>query len=170
MSNGLSILPYNREAALYYATKWALHRNPKFYDYSNLGGDCTSFASQVLWAGGAIMNYQPTLGWYYIDPNRKSPSWTGVDFLHNFLVANRTTGPFATEVNPTVVEVGDLIQLSYQGGSRFNHTLIITKIESPFDLGQIFVSAHSIDRSNVNLVKTYSWKQIRFLHIGGSFP
>ena len=30
------------------------------------------FASQVLLAGGAVMNYQPVLGWYYIDPNREN--------------------------------------------------------------------------------------------------
>lgn len=167
--NDLSFLPYNREAALNYATKWALRRNPDFYDYSQLGGDCTNFASQVLLAGGANMNYQPTLGWYYIDPNRKAPAWTGVDFLYNFLISNRTKGPFGTETNQTNIEIGDLIQLSYQGGSRFNHTLVITKLDPPLGMDQIYVSAHSIDRSNVNLAKTYSWKQIRFIHIVGSY-
>ncbi len=168
MSNNLSYLPYNREAAVIYATQWALRRNPNFYDYSQLGGDCANFASQVLLAGGASMNYQPTLGWYYIDPNRKSPSWTGVDFLYNFLISNRTKGPFAAETTPDGVEIGDLIQLSYQEG-RFNHTLVVTKLESPGGIGRIYVSAHSIDRYNANLVQTYSWKQLRFLHIIGNF-
>jgi len=167
MWNNLSYLPYNRKAAVDYANKWALSRNPNFYDYSQLGGDCTNFASQVLLAGGASMNYYPTLGWYYIDPNRKSPSWTGVDFLYNFLISNRTKGPFGREVTPTMIEVGDLIQLSYQEG-RFNHTLVVTKLESPIEIGRIFVSAHSIDRHNSNLTQTYSWKQIRFLHIIGN--
>lgn len=152
-----------------YAIQWALRRNPNFYDYSTLGGDCTNFASQVLLAGGANMNYQSTLGWYYIDPNRKSPSWTGVDFLYNFLISNRIKGPFATETSPTAVVIGDLIQLSYQDGPRFNHTLVITKLESPIGIDGIYVSAHSIDRYNANLVRTYSWKQIRFLHIIGNF-
>lgn len=167
MLNNLSYLTYNREAALNYAIKWALGRNPNFYDYSQLGGDCTNFASQVLLAGGAGMNYQPTLGWYYIDPNRKSPSWTGVDFLYNFLISNRTKGPFAAETTPAGVEIGDLIQLSYQAG-RFNHTLVVTKLETTFGIEGIYVSAHSIDRYNANLVQTYSWKQIRFLHIIGN--
>lgn len=166
--HNLSYLPYNREAALNYATQWALRRNPNFYDYSQLGGDCTNFASQVLLAGGASMNYHPTFGWYYIDPNRKSPSWTGVDFLYNFLISNRTKGPFAVETIPAKVEMGDLIQLSYEAG-RFNHTLVVTKLESPVDIESIYVSAHSIDRYNANLAQTYNWKQIRFLHIIGSF-
>ena len=44
---------YNREAALEYAKEWAFSRNPQFYDFENIGGDCTNFASQVLLAGGA---------------------------------------------------------------------------------------------------------------------
>lgn len=167
MLNNLSYLPYNRDAAVDYAIKWALNRNPNFYDYSQLGGDCTNFASQILLAGGASMNYHLTLGWYYIDPNRKSPSWTGVDFLYNFLISNRTKGPFAIETTPAKVGIGDLIQLSYQEG-RFNHTLVVTKLESSVGIERIFVSAHSIDRYNVKLSQTYSWKQIRFLHIIGN--
>lgn len=168
MLNNYNFLPYNRESALNYTTRWALRRNPDFYDYSKLGGDCTNFASQVLLAGGSNMNYQPIQGWYYIDPNRKSPSWTGVNFLYNFLVSNQTKGPFGIETNPASAEIGDLIQLSYQGGSHFNHTLVITKLQSPLGIERIYVSAHSIDRYNVNLVKTYTWKQIRFIHIIGS--
>ncbi len=169
MFNNRNIIPYNRETALSYATKWALSRNPKFYDYSKIGGDCTNFASQVLWAGGANMNYDPVQGWYYIDPNQKSPSWTGVNFLYLFLVSNRTVGPFGIETNPANVKVGDLIQLSYKGGGDFNHTLVITKFEPPFNMEHIYVSTHTIDRYNVNLVQTYSWKQIRFIHILGSY-
>lgn len=169
MSINRNIIPYNREAALSYATKWALDRNPKFYDYSNIGGDCTNFASQVLWAGGANMNYDPVQGWYYNNPNQKSPSWTGVDFLYNFLVSNQTRGPFGIKANWDDVVIGDLIQLSYQEGPGFNHTLVITRLEPTGTINGIYVSTHSIDRWNVNLVKTYSWKRIRFIHILGSF-
>ncbi len=59
------LLPYNRVAAVLYAHTWAYRRNPKFYDYSEIGGDCTNFASQCLWAGGGLMDYTPELGWYY---------------------------------------------------------------------------------------------------------
>ena len=41
---------YNRAAAVLYAHKWAYGRNPRFYDYENLGGDCTNFASQCIYA------------------------------------------------------------------------------------------------------------------------
>ena len=57
---------YNRERAVEYAHKWAFSRNPRYYDFQNIGGDCTNFASQVIYAGCGEMNYTPTFGWYYI--------------------------------------------------------------------------------------------------------
>lgn len=36
---------YNREKAVEYAQKWALSRNPQFYDFDSLGGDCTNVGS-----------------------------------------------------------------------------------------------------------------------------
>ena len=66
--------PYDREAAVLYAHQWAYGRNPLFYDYEHLGGDCTNFASQCIYAGSGVMNFTPTYGWYYIDANRKAPA------------------------------------------------------------------------------------------------
>ena len=59
-------MEYNRANAVAYAKKWAYGRNPKYYDFSDLGGDCTNFASQCIYAGSGVMNYTPTYGWYYI--------------------------------------------------------------------------------------------------------
>ena len=60
---------YNRREAVAYAHRWAYGRNPAYYDYEHLGGDCTNFASQCIYAGCGIMNFTPTFGWYYIDAN-----------------------------------------------------------------------------------------------------
>ena len=38
--------PYNRELAVAYAHRWAYGRNPEFFDFQGIGGDCTNFASQ----------------------------------------------------------------------------------------------------------------------------
>ena len=45
-------ITYNPSKAVEYAKKWAYSRNPKYYDYSNMGGDCANFVSQCLIAGG----------------------------------------------------------------------------------------------------------------------
>ncbi|MDE7439525.1 MAG: amidase domain-containing protein, partial [Clostridia bacterium] len=47
----MEILDYNRELAYEYAKKWAFKRNPEFYNFNNIGGDCTNFASQCIYAG-----------------------------------------------------------------------------------------------------------------------
>ena len=59
----LERIPYDRRAAVAYAHQWAYGRNPDFYDYEEIGGDCTNFASQCLYAGTGVMNFdQSTAG------------------------------------------------------------------------------------------------------------
>ena len=72
----LERIPYDRRAAVAYAHQWAYGRNPDFYDYEEIGGDCTNFASQCLYAGTGVMNFDPVYGWFYRDPNDKAPAWT----------------------------------------------------------------------------------------------
>ena len=88
-------MPYNREAAAAYAHKWAYGFNPDFYNFDDIGGDCTNFASQCLYAGGLEMNYTPVFGWYYRSVNDRAPAWTGVNELYDFLVNNKGIGPRA---------------------------------------------------------------------------
>lgn len=85
---------YNRILAIKYAEKWAYNRNSEYYNFDDIGGDCTNFISQCIFAGSQIMNYNKNNGWYYINGNKKSPSWTGVEFLYKFLVNNKSVGPF----------------------------------------------------------------------------
>ncbi len=161
-----TIKQYNRSLALNYTEKWALGRNPRYYDFSNLGGDCTNFCSQVLHAGGCSMNYRHTHGWYYRNGNDKSPSWTGVNFLYNFLINNKETGPFAEQVGVKDITTGDIIQLSFTEGNIFNHSLVVVEHGMPVDISNIWISTHTIDRYHYPLAN-YNWTKIRFLHIIG---
>lgn len=157
------IVEYNRRRAVDYANRWAFSRNPAYLDYSDLGGDCTSYVSQCLYAGSGVMNYTPVYGWYYIDGNDKSPSWSGVEFLYNFLVGNRQRGPFAVVTDENRVEIGDVIQLQNSAGN-FYHTLIITRISR----GRIYVNSHSNDARRRPL-SLYNYAGVRFLHIMGVY-
>lgn len=42
---------YNRQKVYDYAKKWSYDRNPKYYNYDSIGGDCTNFGSQCMFAG-----------------------------------------------------------------------------------------------------------------------
>ena len=64
---------YNRENVYSYAKKWALKRNPKYYNFDSLGGDCTNFVSQCVYAGSSIMNFTKDLGWYYRSLSDRAP-------------------------------------------------------------------------------------------------
>ena len=157
---------YNRAAAVQYAHRWAYGRNPVFYDYENLGGDCTNFASQCLYAGGAIMNFTPTFGWYYIDANQKAPAWTGVPYLYNFLTRRTfSLGPVAEPCELTDLRPGDLIQLSFKG-EEFQHSPVVVAVGPEPAPDNILLAAHSYDADNRPL-STYEYRKLRCLHITG---
>ena len=161
----MRILPYNRRAAVAYAHVWAYGRNPQFYDYEKLGGDCTNFASQCVYAGSGIMDYTPTFGWYYIDANNKSPSWTGVPYFFDFMTRNEeTVGPFGVETSIRMIRPGDVVQLSFTAG-EWNHTPVIVRVLAPVPQG-IFVAAHSYD-ADFRPLSSYEYNDIRFLHLLG---
>ena len=154
---------YNREKVIEYAKKWAYDRNPQYYDFDNVGGDCTSFASQCIYAGSQVMNYSKQNGWYYISGNNKSPSWSGVEFLYNFLTQNKSVGPYGYEVEQNKIELGDIAQLSFEG-NKFSHSLVIVNIQDKTDLNQIFISSHTFDSFNKR-ISEYNFEKIRFIHI-----
>ena len=153
-------VPYDRPAATAYARKWALDRNPAFYNFDRIGGDCTNFASQSIHTGAKTMNYTPVLGWYYRSSYDRSPSWTGVTYLYNFLINNKGIGPFAREVSANEALPGDIVQLGTKDG-RFYHSPVITAV-----IPEILVAAHSDDALDRPL-SSYVYEQARFLHIEG---
>ena len=157
----MEIFNYDRAKAVAYAKKWAYGRNPAFYDFSNIGGDCTNFASQCIYAGAGVMNFTPTFGWFYKSVNDRTPSWTGVEFLYNFLVGNDGAGPFAEEVPLDNLEVGDIVQLGRATGDFYHSPVVVG-----FSRGKILVAAHSYDVYNKPL-NSYNFAQARGIHILG---
>lgn len=166
----LKLIPYDRNAAVEYAHKWAFSRNPIFFDFSELGGDCTNFASQCLYAGTGVMNFTPELGWYYIDPNNRAPAWTGVPFFWNFMTRSEVTnGPFGIRTSLSFLRPGDFVQIRFlTSGDVFAHTPIIVSVGYPPRLDNILVAAHSNDADNRPLSTYEDVDEFRFLHILGA--
>ena len=151
---------YNRENAVAYARKYALVRNPIFFTFEGIGGNCTNFVSQCILAGGCVMNFTPIYGWYYLSVNRRSASWTGVDFFYDFMTTNEGVGPFGSEISLEDAKIGDVIQLS--NGQNYYHTLIISEITE----NDVLVCANSVDSLDRPL-STYSYASYRVIKIGG---
>jgi len=152
---------YNREIAVRYAKKWALARNPLYLDFEKLGGDCTNFISQCLYAGIPEMNYGNSAGWYYLNSHSRSPSWAGVDFLFDFLVGNRSSGPRGHSITAAAVRPGDIVQLG-DSVKGFHHSLLVISVQTD----KIFVAAHSGDVW-MQPLSSYDAERTRFLHIFG---
>lgn len=153
--------PYNRERAVEYARKWAFSRNPLFNDYTGIGGNCTNFVSQSLYAGSCTMNYTPIFGWYYLSDTERTASWSGVQFFYNFLTSNQGVGPYGREVMPDQIMLGDVIQLG-RTESGYYHTLLVVGDEE----GVPLVAAQSDDAYGRRL-DSYTYDYARYLTIDG---
>lgn len=154
---------YNRTAVVDYAKKWVFLRNPRYYNFDAVGGDCTNFASQCIYAGSQKMNYAKDVGWYYKDGNHKSPSWSGVEYLYQFLIQNQGVGLQAIETVQNKIEKGDIVQLSFDG-KKFAHTLVIVNIENIESLQGIKIASHTFDSFD-KAISEYNYQKIRWLHI-----
>lgn len=164
----MTLYPYDRQAAVTYAHRWAYNRNPNFYNFDELGGDCTNFASQCLYAGSGVMNYTPTFGWYYNSQYSRAPAWTGVPFFYNFLTRRKETpGPLGEETGLADLLPGDFVQLRFAPGP-FAHNPVVVAVGSPASLDNVLVAAHTED-ADYRPLSTYPIREIRFLHILGVY-
>ena len=154
---------YNRQNAVEYARAWAFSRNPLYTNYTGFGGDCTNFVSQSILAGSCQMNFTPVFGWFYLDADTRTASWTGVEFFYNFMVGNTGVGPYAEEVDAGGVEIGDVVQLSNAEGNYY-HTLLVSGFSED---GGILVAAHSDDALDRPLSSYTNAAGARFLHVLG---
>lgn len=131
--------PLNYAAGADYAKRWAHGRNPAYYNFDAIGGDCTSFVSQCVYACGAVMNYTADTGWYYLSLSDRAAAWSGVEYFYMFVIRNRSSGPFGEEIPIDRANVGDVIQLGGSGG--FYHSLFVTDLRN----GEPLISAHTAD-------------------------
>ena len=151
---------YDRQKAVDYALRWAMGRNPAYYDFEKIGGDCTNFASQCIYAGSGVMNWTPVEGWYYSSASSRSASWTGVEFLYSFLIKNLGRGPYARTVEAEDIQPGDIVQLSFGSGEAFTHSPVVLSVRN----GEILVAAHTFD-TVWRPLSNYTYDRVRYLHI-----
>lgn len=85
-------------AAAFATAHWNMVTNiSNYYDFTNLGGDCTNFTSRCLRQGG----WKQTNNWFYKSSGasgnnmvtyKRSPSWTGANAFYQFI---SNTGQYA---------------------------------------------------------------------------
>ncbi len=157
----LVVKPYLRERAVEYARKYAFSQNPIFGNFRGIGGNCTNFVSQSIYAAGCVMNYTPTFGWYYISLDDRSPSWTGVEYFYDFMTENEGVGPFGRDATLDELEIGDVIQLG-QNDQGFYHTLLVVG----FSGGDTLIAAQTNDAFE-RALSSYDYDYARYIKILG---
>jgi len=165
--------PYDREAAVAYAQRWAQERNP---EYANLESNCTNYVSQVLAAGGKQMDepIAPVPGrrityhdldgrWFSASMHSDPEKWQEFSLSTSFC----RTGDFVKywtrergmELTKYVnnldgllalnkrAQVGDVILL-YNEKERLEHMCVLVAQENL----QLLISANTIDYNGHNLL------------------
>ncbi len=154
---------YDRQKAVQYAFNFWNKRNPRFYNFDKLGGDCTNFISQCLFYGGFEMKTGEN-GWFYYSLKSRAPAWTGVNEFYDFLITNRSNfGAKGVPVNLEEVEIGDVIQMDQRRG-YFHHNLLVTSIGQIKTPENIFIACHSADAFNKRL-SDYNYSRLRIIKI-----
>lgn len=141
-NSGLEAL--DREKMAKYIETYAMSRNNAWVDISAYGGDCQNFASQVLYEGGAPMTISGDYHWYFNSLEDRSPAWTGVDFMYDFIRLNRGQGPQGIETNTwRQLDIGDMILIDWTYDGVLDHTTTVNHSGK-----QARVSGHTRDNYN----------------------
>lgn len=157
---------YSRRDAVKYAITYAINPNPHyryFAVHGEGGGDCSSFISQCLHAGGAAMICDKPRPWWYntngsalVSKHTWSLSWSVASSLYWFLKlggSSKENGPKGFEVqNIEELELGDIIQ--YENSSRVvYHSAIITAFTYERGAKEPLISQHSYNALNISYIK-----------------
>lgn len=167
--------PLNRQGMVRYAETWWNSFNPKYRDYTSVGGDCTNYASQILHEGGGLryvnsnlIHYAKNTWWYNhnyygptVGPKRQSNSWSNAVAFYDFMAA---MPEIVKPVNRTsLLNVGDIVQVDF-GAGLMSHTMIVTSKRTSDSM--IYLTGHSNPRLYMPVydlitdpdVKLYTWK------------
>lgn len=136
---------YDRNAAVAYLEAHWRNRNDDYYDFSEEGGNCQNLASQVLYAGGAPMDFSGEDVWYYESSSDNTVSWRTVQGFEEYVDYNDGTGVVCEEVkNIYYAEPGDIVHV---GHSAPSHATVVSKIVN----GHILLDSNSIDMKDMPL-------------------
>lgn len=97
---------YDRDAAVNYALSWVGKRNGDWPDYTDYGGNCMNYASQMLYSGGVPMDGD--WYWNYINGD-VSPAWCNVVYFYDYALENTGSLVCNAEAPYYTGEPGDIL-------------------------------------------------------------
>lgn len=153
----------NPSAVQAYAKKWWNHRNPEFPDFSNVGGNCVNYTSQLLLAGGINrispttipdidINMDPTY-WYSYKKSESPPTynsslaWINVGAFYNFWKESQELIQPSNLNVQRDLEVGDVIQLQHTAGGEYYHSMVVVDK----DTSTVYLTGNTTDRERMDI-------------------
>ena len=144
--------PYIRAVAAQYAIKYALKYNPEWPSDVGLGGDCTNFVSQALYAGGWTMvqhniyaGGRDFRSWYSgkagSGVNDRSRTWAAAANFDLFLNSGGRAKPCKQEE----LWLGDVVQLMWTDTGDIHHTMIVTGFQRAGNKRIPLLAYHTVD-------------------------
>lgn len=159
-----------------YAEKWWNHRNPEFPDFSDVGGNCVNYTSQLLLAGGinrvsptpipdSDINTDPTYWYSYKKSDSpalytSSLSWINVSAFYIFWKDSQEIIQPSNLNAHRDLEVGDVIQLQHTNGGEYYHSMVV--IDK--DVSTVYLTGNTIDRERMDIrdIKDNNIRAIKF--------
>ena len=166
---------YDRTKALNYAKKYVTSRNSKWSNFSEYGGNCQNFASQVVYNGGVPMDLQGDAIWKFYgetlnetkNKSGRSPSWTGVTQFYDYAKSNKGYGLCSeVDINPFYSEAGDIGQVGYNNNYRHTVVIIGNVKDNNGKITDLLINSNSLNLENYPL-SGYVYPNKRIIKILG---
>ncbi|SCG83885.1 hypothetical protein DW1_2321 [Proteiniborus sp. DW1] len=163
----LSSLNERRIKAVEYADKFCgaaslpehgFKYNPKYRNYNSQGGDCTNFASQIMYAGGFKKN-----GTWNYSNGAGSKAWVNAQGFKDYMLYSGRASLITNGSYDKVLKAsykllpGDIV--AYEKKGKIAHISIVTGIDSK---GYALVNSHNSDRYRVPWDLGWNDKGIKF--------
>ena len=125
---------YNREKAVEYNYKYINDRNPDYFAFDGIGGNCQNLASQSLHAGGIPFDLTGDYKWKSFsseldetsEAKGRTSSWTGTQNFYEYVKYNKKGGVCADpDINMFYAEIGDVGHVGY---IDYSHAVLVVDL------------------------------------------
>ena len=144
---------YDRKAAVEYNYQYVTKRNPEYFAFDGIGGNCQNLVSQSLHAGGIPFDLSGDYKWKSYsseldetgDAKGRTSSWTGTQNFYDYVKHNDKKGICAdSDVNMFYAEIGDVGHVGY---IDFSHAVLVVELikDSNGNTIDFLVNANSVN-------------------------
>lgn len=144
---------YDRKKAVEYNYKYITKRNPDYFAFDGIGGNCQNLVSQSLHAGGIPFDLSGDYKWKSYtsevdetsDAKGRTSSWTGTQNFYDYVKHNDKKGICAdSDINMFYAEIGDVGHVGYVD---FSHAVLVVELIKDKDGNVIdfLINANSVN-------------------------